>query len=324
MWLRGSRHRTRNAARGSNLFESSNLSISAFWCYTFIYKYMKNKKPLIIKIFLIIIIILLTLWSISIIQKRSLNKINSNQNTSNQNNNILNSTSSVSVNESNDFYTIKATYPTDPLDKEGVIKSVVESWINQDREDWKIGGDIYNSEQKLRKIYPDMSKAAYELNIQYTKEISEKYQTVTYRITKYEFTGGAHGNTSLATFTFDKNGQIKIEDILNFENKNDIFLTRILKTHLISLIDKDNLQEDMMDQGLGLAFLDKNDNFVKAKCDCDGFLFPSNFQNFSVLDEGVKFIMNTYQVGPGTLGNPEAIISWTELKPYLSTKFILK
>ncbi|MFO0743452.1 MAG: RsiV family protein [Candidatus Paceibacterota bacterium] len=87
---------------------------------------------------------------------------------------------------------------------------------------------------------------------------------------------------------------------------------------------QENLQEDMMDNGLGLAFLDKNDNFVQAKCACDGFLYPSNFQNFVVLDEGVKFIMNTYQVGAGALGNPEAIIPWSELKPYLNPNFILK
>lgn len=280
-----------------------------------------NKKHLFIKIILIIVILLLASWAMYSVEKRSLNKHEENIQ---QNIDILNSTSSITFNESNDFYTIKANYPTDPLDKQGVMKSVVESWINQDREDWKIGGEIYNSEQKLRKIYPDMSKAAYELNIQYTKEVSNTLQTVTYRITKYEYTGGAHGITNIATFSFGKDGQIKIEDILNFNNKNDISLTKILKTHLISSIGKENLQEDMMDNGLGLAFLDKNDNFVKAKCDCDGFLFPSNFQNFVILDEGLKFIMNTYQVGAGALGNPEVIISWSELKPYLNPSFILK
>jgi hypothetical protein len=208
--------------------------------------------------------------------------------------------------------------------KNFAIKNTIEAWINRDREDWKIGGDTYNSEMELRKIYPDMSKPAYELNIQYKKEISQKYNTVTYLITKYEFTGGAHGNTSIATFTFNKDKQIQIEDILNFQNKNDIFLTKILKTHLISSIGKENLQEDMMDNGLGLAFLDKKDNFIQAKCNCDGFLYPSNFQNFVVLDEGIKFIMNTYQVGAGALGNPEAIIPWSELKPYLNSNFILK
>ena len=285
---------------------------------------MKNHKNLIIKIFLLIAIILLSIWAIFSIENNNHNKINSTQNNSNRNDDILNSNSSTSFNESNDFYTIKAVYPTDPLDKNFAIKNTVEAWINRDREDWKIGGDTYNSEMELRKIYPDMSKPAYELNIQYKKEISQKYNTVTYLITKYEFTGGAHGNTSIATFTFNKDKQIQIEDILNFQNKNDIYLTKILKTHLISSIGKENLQEDMMDNGLGLAFLDKNDNFIQAKCNCDGFLYPSNFQNFVVLDEGVKFIMNTYQVGAGALGNPEAIIPWSELKSYLNSNFILK
>lgn len=278
-----------------------------------------NRNNLVIKIILIIVIILLALWAISATEKENINKIIQGSNLP-QNEDVLNSTSSQSFNESNDFYTIKAIYPTDPLDKKGVMKNVVEYWINEAKEDWKIGGETYNSEKELRIKYPDMSPAAYELNIEYAKEISNKFQTVTYKITKYEFTGGAHGNTTLATFTFDKNGQIQIEDILNFENKNDILLTRILSTKLAKSLG-DGLNQEMLSQGLGLAYLDKNDIFDQKKCGCDGFLFPSNFQNFSILDEGIKFTMGQYSVAAYAYGMPEVIISWSELNKFLTKDF---
>jgi hypothetical protein len=275
-----------------------------------------NKKHLFIKIILIIVILLLASWAMYSVEKRYLNK---RENNIQQNNDILNSISSIVFNESNNFYTIKATYPTDPIDKDVVMKNIVESWINKDKEDWKIGGETYKSEQELRIKYPDMSPAAYELNIEYTKEISNKFQTVTYSITKYEFTGGAHGNTTLSTFTFDKNKQIKIEDIINLE-KNDINLTRILSAKLSKSLG-DGLNEDMLSSGLGLAFLDKNGNFDQKKCACDGFLFSYNFQNFSILDEGIKFTMPQYSVAAYAYGMPEVIISWQELTPFLTKEF---
>lgn len=289
---------------------------------------MKNKKTLIIKVFLIILIILLAAWAIYSIEKNNSNKINLIQDNTNQNSDILSSTSSVTFNESNDFYTIKATYPTDPLDKNGVMKSAVESWINNNKEDWKIGGETYNSEKELRIKYPDMSPTAYDLNIGYTKEISNKFQTVTYSITTYEFTGGAHGNTYLTTFTFDKNGQIKVEDILNFENKNDINLTKILSSKLEGSLG-DGLDEAMLSQGLGLAYLKDNGDFDYKKCgqndiDCRKIIFSSNFTNFVILDEGIKFIMPQYSVAAYVYGMPETTISWSELKPYLNSNFILK
>ncbi|MEI6352441.1 MAG: DUF3298 domain-containing protein [Candidatus Nomurabacteria bacterium] len=239
---------------------------------------------------------------------------------------ILNASSSISFNESNDFYTINANYPNDPIDKNGVIKTTVEYWINQDKQDWKIGGDTYNSEIELRKKYPDMSKPAYELDINYTKEISEKFQTVTYTIEKYEFTGGAHGNTIIATFTFDKNGQITTDDLFDFkpeQNKSDIDLVKILSSKLEKSLGED-LDKDMLSQGLGLAYYKADGSFDKKACSCDGFLPASNFQNFSILDEGIKFKMNQYSVAPYVDGMPEAIIPWLELKPFLSKYFLNK
>jgi len=283
---------------------------------------MKNKTKNIIIIIMSLIIISFLIF-LFLNKNKNKNIFNlSNENTQineSENIDIYDSTSTVSVDESNDFYTIKAIYPNDPIDKEGVLKNKVESIINKDKEDWKIGGDIWNSEQDLDKKFPDRPKMKYELNISYNKFISKKNNTVSYTVSVYEFTGGAHGGTNLYTFTFNKDKQLKIEDIVNFNNNNDIALTKILKTKLLNVLSKDgqDVDMDMLNNGLGLAFLDKNGILDKSKCGCDGFFFPSNFQNFVILDDGIKFIMGQYAVAAYVYGMPEAIISFDELKPYL-------
>lgn len=274
---------------------------------------MKNKK-IFLGIFILILILLSSIFLFFKINKN--NELDSSEDSNTE------AFKEEIFNESNDFYTIKANYPIDTWDKSGETRQVVNIWINNAREDWKIGGEIYNNQKVLESKYPDMSKMQYELYIDYATATSQKLGTHSYILSKYEWTGGAHGMTSITTFNFNNNKRILIEDMVDL-NKYDIPLTKILKRYLISSIGKENLDENMMNRGLGLAFLDENDNFDQAKCGCDGFLFAANFQNFMILDEGIKFIMDTYQVGAGALGNPEAIIPWSELKPFLNKDFIL-
>jgi hypothetical protein len=274
---------------------------------------MKNKK-IFLGIFILILVLLSSIFLFF--------KINKNNELDSSEDSNIEAFKEEIFNESNDFYTIKANYPIDTWDKSGEIRQVVNIWINNAREDWKIGGEIYNNQKALESKYSDMSKMQYELYIDYATATSQKLDTHSYILSKYEWTGGAHGMTSITTFNFNNNKRILIEDILDL-NKYDISLTKILKRYLVSSIGKENLDENMMNRGLGLAFLDENDNFDQAKCGCDGFLFAANFQNFMILDEGIKFIMDTYQVGAGALGNPEAIIPWSELKPFLNKDFVL-
>lgn len=274
---------------------------------------MKNKK-IFLGIFILILILLSSIFLFFKINKN--NELDSSEDSNTE------AFKEEIFNESNDFYTIKANYPIDTWDKSGEIRQVVNIWINNAREDWKIGGEIYNNQKALESKYSDMSKMQYELYIDYATATSQKLGTHSYILSKYEWTGGAHGMTSITTFNFNNNKRILIEDVLDL-NKYDISLTKMLKRYLVSSIGKENLDENMMNRGLGLAFLDEDDNFDQAKCGCDGFLFAANFQNFVILDEGIKFIMDTYQVGAGALGNPEAIIPWEELRPLLNKDFVL-
>lgn len=139
------------------------------------------------------------------------------------------------IEDTTEFYTIGAQYPRDERDSEGKMREYVEYKVAEAREEWKTGGEAYEAEKELSRLYPDRPAPKYELLIGYETFASEKLGTVTYQFMEYRFTGGAHGNTNLALFTFNDAGQIQIDDILDFDNGKDIELTRLLSARLVEV-----------------------------------------------------------------------------------------
>ncbi|MBM6697113.1 hypothetical protein H6A11_08835, partial [Bifidobacterium pullorum subsp. saeculare] len=70
--------------------------------------------------------------------------------------------------DTNEFYDIKADYPVEKMDKKGEMKEFVEYVVKQKQTEWKVGGELYNAEQKIAKDFPDRPKMQYQLNISYT------------------------------------------------------------------------------------------------------------------------------------------------------------
>jgi hypothetical protein len=226
------------------------------------------------------------------------------------------------ISDKTDFYEMSATYPVDTYDTKHVIEEFVLAKINEKKEAWKKGGEVELAEKKVSQDFPDRPKMVYQYMIGYKKYSSEKFGTVSYVISLYEFSGGAHGMTNITTFTFSKNGQLAIDSLLDFaKNNNDVALTKILAKHVTSTLGE-NTDTQMINDGLGLSFL-KSDGvtFDKAKCQCDGFFFPSNMQNFVIQDDGIMFVMSQYQVAPYAAGLPEILIPWKELEPYSINSF---
>lgn len=223
------------------------------------------------------------------------------------------------VEDKNDFYDISAVYPVDARDKTSTIENFVISKVEEKKDDWKIGGDAYNEEKKIEKDFPDRPKMEYQYSISYKKYESKKWGTVSYVFTTYEFTGGANGNVTVNTFTFDNQGLVVIDSILDFNNGNDIPLTRLMRD---ALLKRETASSDMINDGLGLSYLKADGKtFDTKKCECDGFFFPSNFQNFVVEDNGLRFIFNKYQVAPGVDGLPEIMMPYSTMKTYLLPPF---
>jgi hypothetical protein len=216
-----------------------------------------------------------------------------------------------------DFYSIEASYPRESWDKNGVMKQMVDYMVNQKKEEWKIGSETYNAEQKIAKDFPDRPKMKYELNISYVATSSPKMKTRSYVFSVYEFTGGAHGNTAITSFNFSKDSQLKVEDVIDFSQGNYVSLAKVLKTKLLKSLEE-NTNESMVNDGLGLNFLKADGTFDKEKCNCDGYYFPSNVQVFTIHDDGIKFIFAQYQVAPYAVGTPSVMLTWSELEKFIN------
>ncbi len=162
---------------------------------------------------------------------------------------------------------------------------------------------------QLRKDFPDHPKTIYTYNLDYKSYNIANTNIVSYVLSGYEFTGGAHGNTAINTFTFDKDGQIKIEDILDFGTGNGIKLTKLLESELIKQKGDMLFDTKMVEEALGIAYLKSDGTIDKEKCNCDGFYMGSNFQNFYLTKDGITIIFPQYQVAPYAAGIIEVNMS---------------
>jgi hypothetical protein len=226
------------------------------------------------------------------------------------------------ISDINDFYSITASYPKESLDTKKVMENFVMYKVKEKQEEWKLGGKAYKEEQKTVKDFPDRPKMQYQYMISYKKYTSSVYKTVSYVFTTYEFTGGANGNTTISTFTFNKDGKVEIDSVLSLATSdNDIKLSRLLAdTAMINT--QAGFDKTMLYDGLGLSYLKSDGKTLdKAKCHCDGFFFGSNFQNFIITDEGIRFIFSKYQIAPGSFGTPEVELSWKQLQGYILGTF---
>lgn len=224
------------------------------------------------------------------------------------------------ITDKNDFYEISVKYPVDSRDTKKEIETFISYLVENKQQEWKVGGEIYNEEKALSNLYPDRPEMVYSYDISYETFESPNKGAVSYVFTAYQFSGGAHGSTQINTFTFDNEGRVDIEDMLNIsENNNDIELSRILAAKIKKEQDEMFI-EDMMMKGMGLAYL-KADGVTldKEKCNCDGFFYGSNLQNFYILDEGITFLFNQYQIAPGALGVIKTTLDWETLSPYLKS-----
>lgn len=219
--------------------------------------------------------------------------------------------------ESTDFYDIEINYPKESRDKDDVMGRYLNHILEEKKTAWVEGGEAYTAEKKIAKDFPDRPLMRYQLMSSYKTYTSEKRGTISYVFMTYEYTGGAHGMTSLATFTFNEKGQVMIDDVLTLsDNNNDIKLSKMLAEKLEKNLG-DMKDSSMIHDGLGLSYLkDDGVTFDREKCRCDGFFYGSNFQNFFVTNEGITFMMGQYQVAPYAAGMPEVLFTWEELKNF--------
>lgn len=191
-----------------------------------------------------------------------------------------------------DFYTIKVTQPEN-AEKDfpeifAVTKNAITTFEKQygnlspeDIETLGLGGD-----------------RIYDLQIDTTIATSTK--TVSYIVTLYEFTGGAHGITAVKTFTYDKDNHLIDEKGLFGENNWRPVVSDITYTYL-----KEKLKENTTDEALKEGTKPQGENLATWYLEGDD----------------VVFVFGQYQIGPYVLGIQEVPIPREKLKEVLTEKF---
>lgn len=223
--------------------------------------------------------------------------------------------------DSNESYIIRVNYPSDSRDKDSLIANLVMSNVRVYQEEWKIGGEEYLYSKELKLEHPDYSYLPYEYGVNYTTVKSTKLGYTTYKCIEYDYTGGAHPNSYAINFTFDDNKYVRLAQVLDTSYSNMLALSNMLAYELVAQ-NGDRINEEFMQEGLGLKYLRTDGTFDKEEALDKDFTFASNFEVFTIQDVGIVFTMQQYQVAPYSSGMPEALLPWTVLKPYLNKEFI--
>jgi len=137
----------------------------------------------------------------------------------------------------------------------------------------------------------------YEMTV--TTKIETSAKTVSYIIQTYQYTGGAHGGTSVSTFTYDKEGKLVTLDNVLESNYLEVIASQARDYFYINLGEYKN--QTMIDEG------------SKAT--------KENYSAWYILDDEIVFIFGEYQVGPYVLGIQEFRIDKAKIQNILKPSY---
>lgn len=140
-------------------------------------------------------------------------------------------------------------------------------------------------------------------NYEQTDSIVPVFQSpkiITYLHSGYIFTGGAHGSSMVRSRMFDtKTGKTAGWDIIDEAKKAELATT---------------FKEALAKQYFKLAGV----NELKDQLLVEGSTFPLPANPPYFMKDGVHFLYGQYEIAPYAMGMPQCVISYDDIKPYLS------
>ena len=143
--------------------------------------------------------------------------------------------------------------------------------------------------------------APYELDVTYATA-NHSASVVSLIFTVYQYTGGAHGSTTITTYTFDtaNNRLITLDDL--FTNTTDaLTLVAPMAQAAIAKNLGDMNQPDMLQAGTAVD--------------------PQNYAAFSLDADSITFYFQQYQVAPYVAGIQQVSIPLAQLSSVLQPDF---
>jgi hypothetical protein len=187
-------------------------------------------------------------------------------------------------------YTLAMTYPQSSTNKLSDMYTFVQSAKQQFLSDYDSLTD------KEAQMFPGEASA---YNFTLTTRVATSTNTVTYIIETYQYEGGAHGDTTETTFTYDTSGKLV--------TLADVFAKPYLTT-VASLARK------YFDTTLGAASgLDMINSGTEAT--------TTNFSSWYLTPSTVTFIFGEYQVAPYSAGILEFPLQKSAVESLLAPKY---
>jgi len=159
---------------------------------------------------------------------------------------------------------------------------------------WSQYGSLTDAQAKDLYIRPDNQ---YQMYID--TRIATSTKTVTYLVSVYEYTGGAHGGTDISSFTYDQKGK--------FVEIDDVFAPNYLS--VIAPMARKYFYDTLGDYSQPTAI----DSGTEAT--------TSNYSVWYLTPDTVTFVFGQYQVGPYVIGIQEYPIEKSKIVDILKLAF---
>lgn len=202
---------------------------------------------------------------------------------------------SFTLDEETNSYAIQVNYPHSGDKKtEELLRGYIDDYISSFKKEYS---KQLNSNNKN------------VLNISYQKSAFSK-DIVSYIFYIYTFTGGAHGNTSIITKTFNTQtlNELSLDDIF-FEEEN--YLEKISK------ITINHLRESLIKRGATPDSIKFSEEWI----DEGAGEKKGNYQKFTLTPREIIFHFEQYQVAPYSEGIQEVRIPFHEIDSILKAPF---
>ncbi len=189
------------------------------------------------------------------------------------------------------YAVINMSYPESSATKYPEVNSFINKVISDFQKDF---GSI--SQSQVKEMY---GREDVQFQLYANTKIATSSKSISFIIEVYEYTGGAHGGTSVSTFTYDKSGKLlKLSDVLG-----DNYLVKI------SQLAKD--------------YAYKNFSEYSQPAMIDPGVSPNeeNFSAWYLTPSNIVFIFQQYQIGPYAMGINEFPLKKSDISDILNPTF---